>query len=360
MDFVIDQFTEMTGDLEPGMEARVSYASLNGVMVAMRIEPDRELAPMTDSSPAVEHGGVAKTVPPDAPVITLVGLCDKNDSTDACKTVVTRAEFERVVNAVAPKPSPDAVGDIAQRYTILLLTANKAQNLGLDKGPEFEEKMKLARMQVASQLLQEHLEQEAGSISDKDVEAYYNRNASAYEEAFLEQIAIPKQGAVGSSKAFSGFGKSWGMAEYEAESIHKRAAGGEDFHNLQREADKLASDKDKSDSNPETLKKVRRSELPPQYATLIFDLKPGEVSPLVSDTSGYVIYKMVRKQTVPLNEVKGEIYETLRREFLKETLRSVQQSATPIYDQAYFPPTGGATTAEAPTRPASSASPPRR
>ena len=50
------------------------------------------------------------TVAPGTPVITIAGLCDKPSASKAadCKTVVTRAEFEQLVNTVAPTIAPPA------------------------------------------------------------------------------------------------------------------------------------------------------------------------------------------------------------------------------------------------------------
>ena len=42
------------------------------------------------------------------------------------------------------------------------------------------------------------------------------------------------------------------------------------------------------------------------------DLKPGEVSEVISDpNSGHYIYKMVSKETLPLEAVKPEIRNTI-------------------------------------------------
>ena len=53
---------------------------------------------------AAPHVRPMDDVPPSIPVITIEGLCpktfaDKSESAD-CKTVITRAEFEKVIDAV--------------------------------------------------------------------------------------------------------------------------------------------------------------------------------------------------------------------------------------------------------------------
>ena len=64
------------------------------------------------------HPGGAATIAPGAAVITIAGMCDKppadKSKTADCKTVVTRAEFEQLVNTVAPNidaTGPKTTGD---------------------------------------------------------------------------------------------------------------------------------------------------------------------------------------------------------------------------------------------------------
>src|SRR5207249_2432281 len=68
-----------------------------------------------------------------------------------CKTVVTRAEFERLLNAVAPQIPANARRQVATKYANLIVMAHEARKMGLDKGPHYEEPMKIGRMQVLQQ-----------------------------------------------------------------------------------------------------------------------------------------------------------------------------------------------------------------
>jgi hypothetical protein len=77
----------------------------------------------------------------------------------------------------------------------------------------------------------------------------------------------------------------------------------------------------------------------------VLDLKTGEVSAVFSDQSGYFIYKVGKKEVEPLDKVKEEIRSSLRTQRVQEQMQSVQKSATPTLDEAYFgpemPPTHG-------------------
>src|ERR1019366_4489142 len=90
-------------------------------------------------------------VRPDDPVITLKSFCsDSTQQGDACKIVITRAQFEKVADAVQPGMSPAIRRQVATNYVRMLKMATAAEKRGLDKGPMFDEKMILGRMQILS------------------------------------------------------------------------------------------------------------------------------------------------------------------------------------------------------------------
>src|SRR5271157_955445 len=143
--------------------------------------PPATPAPATPASPAPAAAG-AQTAPgapaapekapevkvgPDDAVITLKGFCaDASLQGDACKTVVTRAQFEKVTDALQPNMSPAIRRQAATFYTRMLRMSAVAEKRGLDKGPIFDEKMLIARMQILSQELTRTLQEESGKVSD--------------------------------------------------------------------------------------------------------------------------------------------------------------------------------------------------
>jgi hypothetical protein len=83
------------------------------------------------------------------------------------------------------------------------------------------------------------------------------------------------------------------------------------------------------------MSKVRRNALPSTQAT-VFVLKTGEISPLIADVSGYYIYKMGEKDTIPLATVHDEIFGSLKSQRFQDQMQAVQQSATPTLNADYF------------------------
>ena len=303
----------------------------------------------TAGNPASNEPDAAK-VAPDAPVITINGLCDHPPADKAaadpnCKTVITRAEFEKILDTIQPNMPPRGRRQLATRYAMAMVMAQKAHEMGLDQGPKFEDRMKLMRLQVLSQSFNQAVQERAGQISDKDIEDYYHTNSAAYEEATLQRILVPRSQSLPASKTKLSAAEeakrrkdAEETMQKEADKLHARAVAGEDFSKLQAEATQLAGAKTKAPNTK--MGEVRRNSLPPTHAA-VMDLKTGEVSAVIADPSGYYIYKVGTKEVEPLDKVKEEIRGTLRTQRVQEQMQSVQQSATPTLDENYFGPEMG-------------------
>jgi hypothetical protein len=314
----------------------------------------------------------APKVAPDAPVITIKGVCDQSVAKAPaleCRTVITRAEFEKVVEAVQPNMPARVRRQFATRYASALAMSMKAEEMGLDKGPDYEERMRLARIQVLSGELNKAMQEKASQIADKEIEDYYKNNPDKFEQIETNRIYVPKTQQPPAEEA-----KDKKLSEEEqqkrtqaseqtmkneADKLRARAAAGEDFNKLQEEAYQVAGLKS---SAPNTsMGKIRRNMLPASQAS-VMELKAGEVSPVISDQSGYFIYKLVSKETMPLDQAREEIKGTLRSERLQEEMKEIQASATPTLDEAYFgpemPPRGPVPPAGTPPPPMRPAAPP--
>ena len=223
----------------------------------------------------------------DKPLITIPGLCDKlpadKDAASNCKTVITRAQFEKVLDAVEPGMALKARREFAQLYVEALVMSKKAEQMGLDKGPSYAEQMKLARIQILSRQLKKMLEEKSTQISDEDIEEYYRSNIARFEKAEMDRIYVPKtqEPQPASDKQLSDADpqkrspESEQTMKAEADSLRARAIAGEDFAKLQADAYNFAGIKSVA---PNTSIKVRRISLPPTQVAAM-DLKPGEVSP---------------------------------------------------------------------------------
>lgn len=299
----------------------------------------------------------ASQVPATAAVITVQGLCPspaagarkaageaKTQATRAsagCKTVITRAQFERLASALNPDMPLATKRQLAEAYPRLLLFAQKARDLGIDKDPQFQEMVKFATLQLLAQNLTRDLQKKAGDIPPAEVEKYYNDNPEKFQEVELLRIFVPKEkqtppAAGSTAPAKSDTAADQAAMKATADKIHSEAAAGGDFEKLQQEAFDAAGIKSQSPSV--NLGKITREGLPANHQK-VFELQPGQVSDLLDDPGGYYIYKVVSKQKVPLEQAKGEIHNMLQQQAFRQQMEGMIGSVKPELNQAYF---GGA------------------
>jgi hypothetical protein len=278
----------------------------------------------------------------DASVIVINGLCNNPPKSDGavsdCKTIITRAEFEKIVAAIQPNMPARAKPEFANEYADALVMAKRAQELGLDKSPGFEEQMKVARVEILVRELKKLVRDEADQVSEKQIGDYYRQNAASFEEADLEWIYVPTiQGpltAGGASDNEQRKRQSEQVTREFADQLRARALAGEDFTKLQQEAYDRAGIK--SPANV-TMAKVRRVSLPPGHA-MVMQSNPGEVSAVLPLNNGYYIYRLRGKGMLTLEAAHDEIKGILRSQRIQEQTQKVEESATSTLNESYFYP----------------------
>jgi hypothetical protein len=314
-----------------------------------KAEPSASAVP--DKAPETKAG-------PDDPVITLKNLCaDSTQQGDACKTVITRAQFEKIADALQPGMALAMRRQLATRYGWALKMSIAAEKRGLDKTPAFEEKVRSARIQILAQELINALREDSNKVTDADVEDYYKKNTPSYEQATFARIFVPrakqippsvvtpKAGAkAGTGTAIKTSGSQPPTAAQQkaaeeamtrvADDLRARAVKGEDFDKLQKEAYTAAGLTGNASSTK--MEKVRSGTLPANHRAAM-DLKPDEVSEVISDPNGpHYIYKLVSKETLALDAVKPEIRSLISSQRYRDSTQSFQKDID--LNDAYFGP----------------------
>jgi hypothetical protein len=290
-------------------------------------------------------------VGPEDAVITMNGFCaDPRLSGAACKTVITRPQFEKLTEALQPGMPVSLRLKVANAYARNLRMAAAAEKRGLDKTPAFEEEMRYARMQLLAQDLSRELQADADNISDADLADYYKKNEASYEEATLARIFVPRtkqsEASRGEREDAQTKADEDAMAKVAVD-LRARAVHGEDPDTLQSEAYAEAGIP-RTRSNTK-MEKVRRDALPVQHEA-VMDLKPGEVSGVFSDPGGaHFIYKMIGKQTLTPGEAETEIRAAISSQRYRESMKSFQGDV--VFSDAYFNPPGKPVTASRQNRP---------
>lgn len=319
------------------------------------------------------------SVPADAPVITIHGVCPAQPKPAAakgtaatpaaaakpaatnpadCKTVYTKAEFEKLANGVAPNITPQLKKQLASVLPRFVAMSTEAKKRGLDKTPQYDEMLKFVKMQILTQELTRRVQDEAAKVPQEDIATYYKENSSSFEQYSLDRLFVPRSKQPEAEpkeeeekdekltdeqkKAKEAEEKAKSDAAEEemtklATTLRDRAAAGEEFAKLQKEAFEAAGMK--IESPTVTLPKVRRTGLPPAHSA-VFELKPGEVSQVISDSGGHYIYKIENKDQLPLDQVKDEIHNTLQNQRSREMMDKLNGSFKVDTNEAYFGPGG--------------------
>lgn len=307
--------------------------------VSQTTKPAPTLKPRPSESNELIPGS---NLPPDAPVITIQGLCERPPNSNAtpvdCSTVVTRADFEKLVNAVQPNMTAPNRKTFATRYVTVLLLAEKAHEMGLDKTPEFDEQMYIARLQLLARQAGEKMQRDAANIPESQISDYYQQHASDYKSISFERIFVPKQKVEAAGKPnelhpAKADDTSEAEMKDEADKLRARAAAGEDPAKLQQEANDFAGNKSKVTNVK--VENMRKTSIPPTDSA-IFDLKAGEVSQVFSDPTGYRIYKVTEVKDLPLASVHDEIAHALQGQNIKNSFQSLENSAKTTFDSTYF------------------------
>lgn len=340
-----------------------------------------QAAPSEPPSAQPTTPDTAASVPPTAAVITIIGVCPASTHAAAakgtaakttkasalktpaadCKTVITKAEFEKLADALAPNVTPQLKRQLAGLLPRLYAMSDAARKQGIDRTPQYAESLKFVKMQVLANDLQRKIQKEAADVPPAEIEAYYKQNPEAYEQYTVERLFVPRtkqndnevkaededkdkdQKMTDDEKKAKEAAEKAKAEENEqsmtklAEDLRDRAAKGEDFTKLQKEAFEAAGMK--IESPTVNLPNLRRTGLPPTHAS-VFDLKPGEVSQVISDAGGHYIYKIVSKNEMPFDQAKNEIHSKLQNDRMRDMMEKVNNSFKTETNEAYFGPGG--------------------
>ena len=277
-------------------------------------------------------------VPMTEPVITLKNVCQPKAGATTpppgCVSGLTRDQFEKLVKALQqpdkPPMPPDVVRNFASQYSKMLIFADAARDLGLENDPRFVQIFQFVSNQILTDALNQHIVQEYSHISDQQIEDYYKQNPKKYVEVTLQRILVSRTPA-SKDKPKSAEAEEQAYAD----KIRERWVAGEDPVKLQKEATDHSG---LPNAAPDVNLGARRPGTVPEDHEAVFELKPGEVSPVLSDLGAFYIYKVLSVRQVPLSDVKSTISSTLQRQMITDRIEQIQKSATVVLNDAYFGP----------------------
>lgn len=222
---------------------------------------------------------------------------------------ITAKEFmdaiEKLPKSVKERVQTDAgKEDFLRELVRVEVFSKEAKAIGIDKEKDFQDR--LSRM-IKTLLATEYTKREViekASITDEEAKKYYEKNLDDYKIA--ERIKLSQIALVLPADATPAVVQE---KETLIKSIFQRVKDGEDFTKLAKEFTE--------DPLKGTSKEYTRGALPPEIENDVFNLKVGEISPVLKVRNIFVIFKLDEKipeEALSFEEAKGVIIEKLQDE----------------------------------------------
>lgn len=291
-------------------------------------KPPVTAAPSAAPAPADESA----SVPATAPVITIHGMCKAAAKSAGCTTVITKAQFEKLISAVNTGNqaiSPVMRRNMAQSYVDLLAFVQAASRAGIENDPKFQEAMRVVRLQKMAEFYRRSLEEKSKTSTPAEIQSFYDKNQARYDELTLSRVFLPKTNPTAKDK------DAWDKkAAQVADDIREQAAKGGNLEKLQKDA--YTTLELTTPAPPSAVGARRRGQLPALEEDTAFALKAGEVSKVITEPHAYVIFKLESRQTLPLDKVKEEISRELFRQKLEAKTKAITGTVRTDLNDRYF------------------------
>lgn len=268
---------------------------------------------------------------------------------------ITAAEFLELTKALNPQFQEVARGagrrQFAEELIETAILSDEALKRGLDKQPEAQWQIEFRRENILAGAAFEELQKDS-TVSDADIQAYYDAHKSEYETLTARHILVRTKGAPMPAPA----GKpelSDEEAKAKAEALRKRILDGEDFAKVAREE----SDDTVSGEKGGDLGEFKKGMMVPPFEAAAFALKPGEISEPVQTPFGYHIIQVQTHSVKSLDDVKAQIVGILRPQKARDAVSSLVSKTKVDLSDAFFGPDPAAHPAAPATAPAPAAQP---
>jgi hypothetical protein len=315
-----------------------------GSLVAQAQQPQQATPPaQRPQPPAVVNRPqpVAPPAPvaPETPVVTVHGVCPEGQTApagkpDACTMVLTRAQFEGLVSSLNVNNTnypPPALRGFATDYANILALASAGEKAGVEKDPRFADLMRIARARVLAESYRRSLQEKYANPSDDEIAAYYNQNVEKFGQTKIERIHVPK---VDPTRPQDRRPEFEAKAKKLAGDIRERAARGEDVTSLQVEVYKTLGLKAQP---PQTeLSTNPKPTFPANVDQDVNALKAGEVTKVEFEPSGFNIYKVRSRNTIPLEQAKAQIVREISQKNIDAALKTATSGVHSELNEQYF------------------------
>jgi len=249
---------------------------------------------------------------------------------------ITVADVEKMLAAFNPQDIQmfQANPQLAlSQYFLFIHLAEEADKAKLLEKSPYKEQFELLKIQLQRQA---RLNEENNTfrVTSETLESYYQQHSAQYEQAKIKVIQIlfggqiastgtgidalkaAAQGAVTAAQTK----RSEPEAKALAEDIVMQLRGGADFAKM---VEKYSEDPvSKAAAGDFGIIKIV-SEYPADLKSVVFALKPGEISAPIRQPSAYYIVRLEDKGLQPIDEVREPIVQILRNEHMNQWMKDL-------------------------------------
>jgi peptidyl-prolyl cis-trans isomerase C len=249
---------------------------------------------------------------------------------------VTRTEFELALASYPEEARGVLMTEsgrraVAEELIRLTLLAQKARREGVDELDDVRRRLDHAR--IESELMRKNILAQAairamletgqtGSLRD-----LYERIKEDFVVAQTRQIVVSWDGS--RLPVREGVSRSGEEAGRLAAEIARRWRAGEAGYEELRE-------RFSDDQGTGELGQLRRDSTPPEFADVIFELEPGEVSDPVKSGWGYHIFQVTDRQMPTFDELEEQLGPSAQQLWARAAVEDLRENAVVEFDDDYF------------------------
>lgn len=262
-------------------------------------------------------------------------------------------DFKRVLSAMPPQNQQFILRDrqaFLHQLGVMRKLAQMAEKEKLDQRDPYKDQIDFARMQILASAKLTN-EMQATLVEPDQLVKYYDANKDKYKQVKVKAIYISFGGAAAANANSSSIKKprTEEEAKAKAEKLLADIRGGADFVTLVKESSDDETSKAK-DGDFGTWK--ANDNIPDALRAAVFALKQGDVSEPIKQPNGFYLLKADEVKVSSLDDVRNEIYQTVKNQRYGEWMKDLDSSTKVQYPNAAFLGTAPAQPPAAPAKPA--------
>jgi peptidyl-prolyl cis-trans isomerase C len=269
---------------------------------------------------------------------------------------IRQSEFESALKTLPAEYQSYAMGpgkkQFGEDYLRMKMLAQMGYKAGLQNDPAVQQQLALMKDNLVANAQLAQIDKSV-TLSDADLQKFYDANKKDYEQVKAKHILIAFKGSPAAQAGKPELTED--QAKAKAEDLKKQIAAGAKFEDVA----KKESDDTGSGANGGELGAFGHGQMVPEFETAAFAAKVGDVIGPIRTQYGYHIIRVESHEYTPLAGVKATIEKKEHQKAVQAKLETLKAESKPVFSDTYFAappaaaPAESATPAPATTKPAS-------